>query len=286
MEILFDGVDISENNKVTDWSMVPGEVAAVRASQGGWFSDKDYLFNISRVRAAGKRYIGHYMVVEPLVDTVKGQKQTAENQAQRFINVVGDPGQHDFAVVDWESPRKLVPPPPVSDVLEVATAIEDMGHWGGRLMWYTFYSLAKNNVGAFGSRPLWLSTLGNTYEVGYRWCQELGATLWQYDQDTVSGCRTSPIDQNMILNRDIMDAISGLTVTVPTQPEEEQMYFQIIGDGGGTYTFGPNGYVFMGNSPTVHSKLNETGMAKVIATDVPQAELDAFATAWKAGMSG
>lgn len=288
MDPRLDGIDVSENNLIEHWSDVPGNLGIVRAGQGGWFADKDYLWNISRARAT-KRYVGHYTVIENTVDTVRNQLQTPQAQADKFLQIVGQPNKGDFAVLDWESPRKDVPPPPLDDVLAVMKAIED-GGWHGRTMWYTFYSLAHGSgtVDAFAGRPLWLSTLGNSYVVGYRWCQELGAVLWQYDQDSVSGATSSPIDLNMILDAARLDALCGL-VAEPQEPdteEDEVQYFQIITDIGNVYLFGPSGFVAMGGLGTVHGALNESKMAPVGATNVPDNEAADFARRWKEGMSG
>lgn len=280
------GIDVSDNNRIRNWSDVPGTMGVTRACQGSWYSDKDYDWNISRIRDT-KRYHGIYMVVEPVVDTVRGLLQTAEAQADKFVRVVGPPRVGSFGILDWESPRKLVPPPPLEDVLAVMAAIEERG-WRGRMAWYTFYSLAKNTVPAFTGRPLWLSTLGNGYELGYKWCLELGATVWQYDQGEVEGATSSPIDINMILDEARMDTLCGLeAVPVEPEPEEDEMtYFQMDGDQGGVYVFGPNGYVFMSGAPDVHTALHEGAVAKIVATKVPQAQLDQFAADWKAGMGG
>ena len=284
MDPRLDGIDVSSYNKVDTFQRVPGELAVIRATQGGWFTDGDYMWNVARARMS-KRYVGHYMILENTVDTRRGQLQTIDVQADKFVQVVGQPQPGDFAVVDWESPGKDVTPPPVHEAIQMCQALEARG-WSGRVMWYTFYSLADGTWPLFEGRPLWLSTLGNPYLLGYRWCEEVGAALWQYDQGDVEGCLSSPIDMNMILNFDIMDSICGWDQEPPVTEEDELVYFQMISNIGNVYVFGPNGSVNLGGMGNVHSKLHESKACPVAAFDVPDEELAEFSRRWREGMRG
>ncbi len=189
------GIDVSNHQGKIDWKLVPqSEVSFVyiKATEGGDFQDKSFVFNWKQARAQGFP-VGAYH----FFTLCKSGKEQAEN----FIRTVPKEADALPPVIDLEFVGNCKERPPIENVSqEILDFLNRVDfYYGKKTILYLTYEFIDRYVGSdFSDHRIWIRDIfkhPNTFS-DQRWI------LWQYhNRGRVPGI-VGPVDWN-VLNGDL-----------------------------------------------------------------------------------